>query len=112
MLHAQMCLVGSRQFNAFGSHGAADHVSFCHFPTLEECCSHLKDEQGVARDARRSITVRGKSPAKHEPTWSYCSAGCRVVGVEIMDGAEPVQAHPFTGPTALMIGNEVRRCCR
>jgi len=32
------------------------------------------------------------------------------VGVEIMDGAEPVQAHPFTGPTAFMIGNEVRRC--
>jgi len=61
MLHAQMCLVGSRQFNAFGSHGAAEHVSFCHFPTLEECCSHLKDEQGVACDARRSITVRGKS---------------------------------------------------
>lgn len=42
----QMCLVGSRQFNAFGSHGAADHVSFCHFWTLEECCSHLKEQQG------------------------------------------------------------------
>ena len=43
---AQMCLVGSRQYNAFGSHGAADHVAFCHFSTLEECCSHLKDQEG------------------------------------------------------------------
>ena len=42
----QLCLIGSRQFNTFGSHGAADHVSFRHFASLESCCSFLKDEKG------------------------------------------------------------------
>lgn len=74
---AEMCLVGSRQFNAFGSHGSTDHIAFRHFPTLEDCCSTLKDKEG-----------------------------CRIIGVEITADALPVQQHPFSGPTAFMIGNE------
>lgn len=74
---AEMCLVGSRQFNAFGSHGSTDHVAFRHFPTLEECCSTLKDQEG-----------------------------CRIIGVEITEDAVAVHQHPFSGPTAFMIGNE------
>lgn len=36
------------------------------------------------------------------------NAGCRVMGVEITGDAQPIQAHPFNGPTAFMLGNEVR----
>jgi hypothetical protein len=32
----QVLLVGERSFNTFGSHGAADHVAFRHFPTLAQ----------------------------------------------------------------------------
>jgi hypothetical protein len=42
----EICLVGSRQFNAFGSHGAAAHVQFRHFPTLEECVKDLHENKG------------------------------------------------------------------
>ena len=35
-------------------------------------------------------------------------AGCRIVGLEIVEGARPVHEHPFCGPTAFMLGNEVR----
>jgi hypothetical protein len=34
-------------------------------------------------------------------------AGCRIIGVEITDDALPVHRHPFQGPTAFMLGNEV-----
>ena len=30
------------------------------------------------------------------------------MGIEITDDARPIQDHPFTGPTAFMLGNEVR----
>ena len=42
----EVCLVGSRQFNAFGSHGADAYVTFRHFETLEECVEVLKKEEG------------------------------------------------------------------
>lgn len=29
------------------------------------------------------------------------------MGLEIMEGAKPVHEHPFRGPTAFMLGNEV-----
>lgn len=42
-------------------------------------------------------------------TLSCCvHAGCRIVGLEIVEGARPVHEHPFCGPTAFMLGNEVR----
>lgn len=40
------------------------------------------------------------------------SAGCAIVGVEILEGAQPVHRCPFAGSTAFMLGNEVRRCPR
>ncbi|PNW83678.1 hypothetical protein CHLRE_05g238950v5 [Chlamydomonas reinhardtii] len=73
----EVCLVGSRQFNTFGSHGSDAHVAFRHFDTLAKCVQHLKEVEG-----------------------------CRVLGVEICEGALPVQEHPFTGPTAFLLGNE------
>ena len=43
-------------------------------------------------------------------------AGCRILGVEITDNAAQIHEHPFTGPTAFMLGNEVStassRCWR
>jgi hypothetical protein len=42
----EVCLVGSRQFNTFGSHGSEAHVSYRHFNTLEECCEELKQKYG------------------------------------------------------------------
>ncbi|EFJ45733.1 hypothetical protein VOLCADRAFT_63297, partial [Volvox carteri f. nagariensis] len=75
----EVCLVGSRQFNTFGSHGSDAHVAFKHFDTLQQCVQHLKDVEG-----------------------------CRVLGIEICEGALPVHEHPFTGssPTAFLLGNE------
>mmetsp|Transcript_33666 Transcript_33666/g.95249 ORF Transcript_33666/g.95249 Transcript_33666/m.95249 type:complete len:227 (-) Transcript_33666:964-1644(-) len=73
----EVLLVGSRQFNAFGAHGASDHVKFRHFPRLQDCRKWLKEEQG-----------------------------CRILGVEICEGAMPIQEHPFEGPTAFILGNE------
>ena len=29
------------------------------------------------------------------------------MGLEIVEGARPVHEHPFSGPTAFMLGNEV-----
>ena len=43
----QVCLTGSRQFNTFGSHGAAEYVTYRHFPSLQECCACLKSERGM-----------------------------------------------------------------
>eukprot|EP00877_Chromochloris_zofingiensis_P001942 jgi/Chrzof1/11749/Cz06g08090.t1 len=77
LLEVQVCLVGSRQFNTFGSHGSVDYVSMRYFPTIEACCSYLKDTQG-----------------------------CTILGVEIEGSAKAVHQHPFTGNTAFMLGNE------
>jgi tRNA C32,U32 (ribose-2'-O)-methylase TrmJ len=85
----EVCLVGSRQFNTFGSHGSEAYVSYRHYPTLEACCEELK--------------------TKH---------GCEIIGVEITDDAKSVNSHPWTGPVAFMLGNEGQglserqmRCC-
>jgi tRNA G18 (ribose-2'-O)-methylase SpoU len=72
-----LCLVGSRQFNTFGSHGADLHVKFRHFDTLECCCNTLRKEEG-----------------------------CSIIGIEIMEEAVPVHKHPFLGPAAFLLGNE------
>eukprot|EP00775_Hariotina_reticulata_P013300 gene13300-13429_t len=71
------CLVGSRQFNTFGSHGAADYVAMRHFDRIHDCVKYLKE-----------------------------SAGCQVLGVEIHPSAVPVHQQPFTGNTAFMLGDE------
>ncbi|KAL3133159.1 hypothetical protein ABBQ38_007053 [Trebouxia sp. C0009 RCD-2024] len=74
---AQMCLVGSRHYNTFGSHGSAAHVPLAYFVTLDECCA-----------------------------WLHTHKGCEIIGVEITDAAHAVNTHPFRGNTAFMLGNE------
>ena len=64
----QVCLVGSRQYNTFGSHGSDAYVEFRHDHTLEQCIRRLKEEDQ-----------------------------CTIVGVEIVEGAQPVSSHPFNG---------------
>ena len=59
----QVCLTGSRQFNTFGSHGAAEFVTYRHFTSLQECCTCLKSERGmlsrrVRQASYRSMCVR------------------------------------------------------
>lgn len=45
-----MCLVGSRNFNTFGSHGSDIFVHLLHFETLEACCEALKEQHGAIND--------------------------------------------------------------
>lgn len=45
----EVCLVGSRHFNTFGSHGADVHVPLRHFHKLEACAQYLKEEAGTCR---------------------------------------------------------------
>lgn len=77
---SQICLVGSNRFNAFGSHGSDAHVDFGWHASIEACCQELREEKGA-----------------------------QIVGVEIMPSALPVHSFPFRGPTAFMLGNEVRK---
>ncbi|RMZ54510.1 hypothetical protein APUTEX25_002086, partial [Auxenochlorella protothecoides] len=76
----QICLVGSNRFNAFGSHGSDAHVDFGWHASIEACCQELREEKGA-----------------------------QIVGVEIVPSALPVHSFPFRGPTAFMLGNEVRK---
>ena len=129
----QLLLVGERHFNAFGSHGSIDHVKLSYFPTLEECCDDLKHNKGTPFCLLQNAVVPHsdlyvRAPADCEFCTGYAPqpmpliagdrefdaglstpAGCRIVGIEITDDARPIQEHPFTGPTAFMLGNEVRR---
>jgi len=74
----EVVLIGSKQYNAFGSHGADAHVAFSHYDTLVAARSGLRDEKGVTK----------------------------ILGVEIVAGAAPIETHPFDGPTAFLCGNE------
>jgi len=75
-----VCLVGSREYNTFGSHGSDVYVQLKHFKTLQDCCDALRGD------------------------------GCRILGIEITDAALPVHDHPFSGSTAFMLGNEGQVC--
>lgn len=55
-------------------------MDFCHYETLEQCCEDLR-----------------------------ASKAARILGIEIVDSAVAVQRCPFEGPTAFMLGNEVRQ---
>lgn len=41
---AALCLVGSREYNSFGSHGSDNYVDMIHFNTLDDCCTRLRDD--------------------------------------------------------------------
>ncbi|KAM7279627.1 hypothetical protein ACFE04_006761 [Oxalis oulophora] len=73
---SELILVGRRDFNAFGSHGSASHVRFRHFHSLREAQIFLKEKD------------------------------CDICGVEIAEGALPVNQHPFKKSTAFLMGNE------
>ena len=73
---AAVLLVGDRSFNTFGAHGADAHVSFKHFESLAAVRAYV-----------------------HE------AGGC-LLGIEITDASLDVGTHPFTGPTAFLLGNE------
>ncbi|KDP40060.1 hypothetical protein JCGZ_02058 [Jatropha curcas] len=72
----ELILVGRRDFNAFGSHGSTSHLRFRHFHSLLEARNFLKEKD------------------------------CDICGVEIADGALPVNEHPFNKSTAFLLGNE------
>ncbi|KAJ6790632.1 uncharacterized protein M6B38_367300 [Iris pallida] len=73
---SEMVLVGRRDFNAFGSHGSTSHLRFRHLHSLPLARAHLKER------------------------------GFDICGVEIADGALPVDRHPFRKSTAFLLGNE------
>lgn len=57
----QVCLVGSRHYSAFGAHGADSYVNFSHFATLEDCCRHLKDNEGKCSNTELMAVNRASS---------------------------------------------------
>jgi len=73
---SEVCIVGAKKLATFGNQGTAGLVPQRHFDTLEL--------------AKADLATRG----------------IRICGIEIDDAARPVQEHPFSGPTAFMLGNE------
>lgn len=96
----QICLVGSRHYNTFGGHGSAAHMELAYFPTLQDCCSWLKQAKGKAACMLAHYSVSSEC---------MCIAECEIIGVEITESALAVNQQPFSGNTAFMLGNEVRQ---
>jgi tRNA(Leu) C34 or U34 (ribose-2'-O)-methylase TrmL len=71
-------VVGNRRKKLawFGSKGTKSHVEIEYFDTLEQCRAHCVER------------------------------GIQIMGVEIDAAAERVDHHPFSGPTAFLMGNE------
>ena len=110
-----MCLVGSRHYNTFGSHGSAAHVPLAYFASLDECCAWLRKDKGrltygffYAPFHLSWLTIDCPLCAYGIPETMF--AGCHIIGVEITHAAQAVHTHPFHGNTAFMLGNEVGRC--
>lgn len=60
---------GSKSYNTFGCKGASNHVDFSYYPTLSEARRGLMEDKGVTK----------------------------IIGVEIVEGAVPIEDHPFDG---------------
>jgi len=73
-----VCLIGSKSYNTFGCKGASNHMDFSYYPTLTDARKGLMQEKGVTK----------------------------IIGVEIVEGAVPIEDHPFDGNTAFIMGNE------
>lgn len=58
----QVCVVGSRDFSTFGSHGADAYVKLRYYKSLDECCHDLKTNYGVL--SRRKSFFFKKRPRK------------------------------------------------
>ncbi|KXZ46246.1 hypothetical protein GPECTOR_45g116 [Gonium pectorale] len=97
----EVCLVGSRQFNTFGSHGSDAHVAFRHYENLQQCV-----QASWVPHTRTAPSPYGPVYLVFVPQHLKEAEGCRVLGIEICSGALPVHEHPFTGPTAFLLGNE------
>lgn len=69
---------GSKSYNTFGCKGASNHVDFSYYPNLQDARRGLIEEKGVTK----------------------------ILGVEIVDDAVPIESHPFDGNTAFIMGNE------
>ena len=74
---SEVVVVGAAKLATHGAQGTAGHLRFTHFVRLADAVAYVRD-------------VRG----------------CRLCGVEITEGAAPVQSHPFGGSTAFLMGNE------
>ncbi|KAK8954773.1 hypothetical protein KSP39_PZI002741 [Platanthera zijinensis] len=83
---SEIVLVGRRDFNAFGSHGSTAHLQFRHFTSLSQSRLYLK--------------------ALIFPLPCIEERNCDICGVEIVDGAFPVNQQPFKRSTAFLLGNE------
>lgn len=73
----EVVIVGAQKLATFGAHGTVGHLRFSHFSKLADAVAYVRN-------------VR-------------CAKLC---GVEITSDALPVQAHPFQGTTAFLMGNE------
>eukprot|EP00930_Biecheleria_cincta_P036651 TRINITY_DN25115_c0_g1_i1.p1 TRINITY_DN25115_c0_g1~~TRINITY_DN25115_c0_g1_i1.p1 ORF type:complete len:245 (+),score=59.78 TRINITY_DN25115_c0_g1_i1:45-779(+) len=73
---SEVLVVGAKKIATFGNQGTSAHAKMVHCETLEA--------------AKAELAARG----------------AKICGIEIDDGAQPVVAHPFSGPTAFMLGNE------
>lgn len=73
---SEVYVVGAKKLATFGSQGTAGAAPQRNFESLEAAKEDLHQQ------------------------------GARICGIEIDDAAVPVQRHPFTGPTAFMLGNE------
>ena len=60
-------LIGAKSYNTFGCKGSSNHVDFVHYPTLADAGVGLMERLGVTK----------------------------ILGVEICDGAVPIETHPF-----------------
>jgi len=73
---SEIHVVGAKKLATFGNQGTANDTPQRHFESLDAARAELHRQ------------------------------GARICGIEIDDSAVPVNTHPFTGPTAFMLGNE------
>lgn len=72
----EVFVVGAKKLSLFGNQGTQRYCKFRHFETLQEAKTELN------------------------------SRGIALVGIEISETARRIDAHPFTGSTCFMSGNE------
>lgn len=73
---AEVLVAGNRDVSTFGDQGTLRHTRLRHFDRLRDAVAWCR------------------------------SRGITVCGMEICEGAQPVQMHPFLGPTAFLAGSE------
>ena len=73
---AELIVIGRKRYGTSGAAGGTRHTPVHHFYSLREGVAFARDQ------------------------------GARILGIEILDEARPIESHPFTGPTAFLPGNE------